>query len=445
MERINYGAAKATWQTVTRTAKDGTTTEQQRVILRYYVDGKRKGKTKVFPASRVLDTDRKRDNALRQWVRELEAEQDRAIREERQRDEEREAARAEAERIAREAAERVNLIEYMREYIDVREAAQIIEASTASDYRHTCKRLEARFADTSLQELTSKDVQDYEAAELKRGVSATTVGKVHRLLKQVITYAVRHEVIEKNVMLVVEPPKRPKHKPNGLDVAEAQRVTGILLEQPPTAVSTAALLALHASLRAGEVCGLTWANVDLDNGIIRISQAIGLADGRGAYIKATKNDSSTRDVNITADLTEKLRKRRDAMRADLRHAGLVLSAEQFGKLYVCGTIDGRYPSPQVIARKWAVLAEAYNVMGTEGKRATFHTLRHGFATVGIASGIDVASIAAQMGHSTVSQTLNTYTSATADGKRRAASTMGEVMHPVGEADVISFDKTGTTD
>ena len=335
------------------------------------------------------------------------------------------------------------LLEYMRQYVSDREAAGIIEKSTAADYRHTITRLEKSFAETRLDELTANDVQRFQVSELRRGVSATTCGKVHRLLKQVLTYAVKHEVIEKNVMLIVEPPKRPKKRPNGLDVAEAQRVTSILLDMQPTSVCMAAFLALHASLRAGEVCALQWNDVDPDNMTVTVSKSIGLGEG-GAYLKTTKNDSSNRIVNITSDLAKKLEERRRAMWQELRNESLMMTAEQFGKLFVCGTIDGRYLNPQILTRKWGAIAEAYNIVGTEGKRASFHTLRHGYATVGIAAGVDVASIAAQMGHSNIAQTLNTYTSATANGKRRAAATMGDAMHPTKEADVTIL-KTGTED
>jgi integrase len=214
------------------------------------------------------------------------------------------------------------------------------------------------------------------------------------------------------------------------------------MEMQPTPICAAAFLALHASLRAGEVCAVQWRDVDLNNKTIRVNKAVGLGEG-GAYLKTTKNDASNRDVDITADLAKKLEERCEAMQQELKNANVMLSSEQFGNLYVCGTIDGRYLNPQILTRKWGAVAEAFNIIGTEGKRASFHTLRHGYATVGIASGIDVASIAAQMGHSTTSQTLNTYTSATADGKRRAALTMNDVMHPNNEADILTLEKTGT--
>ena len=454
-ERIDYSKGNIAWRQVQTKLKDGTVTEQWRIVIRGTSNGKRWTKSKLYPTSRNKDLTESNGEAAHPIKRKNAADAFIASLEEKQLAEEKHDREALAAQIAAEEARRaeelrleaeqnkVGLIDFINEYVDAREAAGIIESSTATDYKHTSKRLEKSFADVALQDLTSVQVQEYETAELRRGVSPTTVGKAHRLLKQVITYAVNHEIITRNVMLIVEPPKRPKKKPNGLDISEAQRVTGILLNQRPTTVSTAAMLALHAGLRAGEVCGLTWADVDTKNKIIHIRRAVGLADGKGAYIKSTKNNSSTRDVNITDDLAHKLTQRRKLMREEAKRAEVLMTEQQLGALFVCGDINGKYPSPQVIARRWTVLAEEHNVIGTEGKRASFHTLRHGFATVGIASGIDVASIAAQMGHSTVSQTLNTYTSSTAAGKAQAAITMGEVMHPTKQAEVAQLKRTGT--
>lgn len=397
---------KRKWQGIAKYKDADGTWRQKTKVLRTFLDNE----------NNVMDvrTKTQANKALQQWLKEL----------------------------GSNANNDVLLLDYMRQYVDDRLAAGIIEPSTATDYRHTISRLERRFKTTKLTELTAKMVQGFQRAELKRGVSATTCGKVHRLLKQVLTYAYKHEEISRNPMDIVEPPKRHKQNPNGLSISEAQRVTGILLDMKPTPVCTAAFMALHASLRVGECCAVTWADVDLDNKTIRVDKAIGLANG-GAFLKTTKNNSSNRIVNITDDLACKLCERRDAMLTELSREGIMMTAEQFGKLYVCGTIGGAWLNPQIASRKWSAIAEERGIIGTEGKRASFHTLRHGFATVGIASGIDVATVAAQMGHSNIAQTLNTYTSAVAESKRNAATTMGNAMHPTAKADVISFDKTGT--
>lgn len=337
------------------------------------------------------------------------------------------------------------LLDFIEEYITMREAAQIIEKSTAADYRKTAVTLKRRFAGVTLAELTSTQVQKWETAELQRGVCPTTVGKAHRLLKQVLKYAVNHEYVQRNIMDVVEPPKRTKKIPNGLSIEEAQRVTAILMEAGPTPVCTAAFLALHASLRAGECCGLQWRDVDLEARQLHIRHAVGLGRG-GAYLKSAKTNGSIRTVDIDEDTAKMLEARRERLHEELVCACTVTGDEKFQELYVCGTILGNYLNPQILSRKWSAIAEERHIMGTEGKRATFHTLRHGFATVAIATNqVDIASIAAQMGHSNITQTLNTYTSALASGKKKVARAIGEAMSPtnIHLAPVTQLAPTGT--
>jgi integrase len=67
------------------------------------------------------------------------------------------------------------------------------------------------------------------------------------------------------------------------------------------------------------------------------------------------------------------------------------------------------------------------LVGTQGRRPTFHDLRHTFATFAIAEGIDVKTVSSIMGHANAAMTLDIYASADADAKRAAAMTIDEAM------------------
>jgi len=54
-----------------------------------------------------------------------------------------------------------------------------------------------------------------------------------------------------------------------------------------------------------------------------------------------------------------------------------------------------------------------------GFNCTFHDLRHTFATMMIAGGTDVRTVASYLGHSSVSMTLNTYADVDPDAKLQA--------------------------
>ena len=61
--------------------------------------------------------------------------------------------------------------------------------------------------------------------------------------------------------------------------------------------------------------------------------------------------------------------------------------------------------------------------GVLGKAPTFHDLRHTYATVAIASGVDVKTVSSVLGHSSAAMTLDVYAVADPVAKRMSAEVM----------------------
>ena len=76
-------------------------------------------------------------------------------------------------------------------------------------------------------------------------------------------------------------------------------------------------------------------------------------------------------------------------------------------------------SLQAFTNSFQELAEAYDLKDCYGKRITPHGLRHNLATVGIRSGMDIASLSSMMGHASRAMTLDTYGDANPDAMRTA--------------------------
>ncbi|NLH91737.1 MAG: hypothetical protein GX481_04670, partial [Atopobium sp.] len=74
---------------------------------------------------------------------------------------------------------------YVDGYIDRMASSEAIEGATIIDYRATARRIASAFSNVVLRDLTPEAVQRWEAGMLKSGLSAATVGKAHRLLKQI--------------------------------------------------------------------------------------------------------------------------------------------------------------------------------------------------------------------------------------------------------------------
>ncbi len=313
------------------------------------------------------------------------------------------------------------LAAYVAAFIDEQEASKAIEESTVTGYRSTCKYI-AELEGATVGNLTPETASAWEAGLTARGLSSSTVGKAHRLLKQVLQHWAieRDRAIPFNPMNQVRPPKRKavKEGKNALEAADRRRLIDALDDTGNTPMTVAARISLYMGLRIGEICALQWRDVDLDAGLMTVSRAIGSGKG-GEYLKATKTDR-VRKPAIPAELVECLRRWRDEQADEWRAWGATLERESF----VIGDPLG-WAHKERIRREYNALAKLLNLKGTMGRRPTFHDLRHTWATMAIAGGMDPVTAAIYLGHSNPSMTLDIYAAPAPDQIARAAVLIGE--------------------
>jgi len=339
------------------------------------------------------------------------------------------AWREEMEREASQSdAARQSVIEYVNSYIDLRERIQVdgmrkLEASTALDYRKSCRRLVDGFSDITMAEVTTRYVKDWERRRLEEGMSVYQVRKCHRLLHLAFENAYKNEELDINPVARVNPPSAAKKEPNSLTQEGMQLVTERLEASKPTPVVTAAYLALHAGLRCAECCALTWSDVDFKAQTLTVRGSIGTAKG-GSYVKGTKSGKA-RTVDFDSEFMGELLKRRKELMLKERDN----ITEGFESLYVCGTADGDFVTPTTISRAWTAIATTWGLVGSAGKQINFHALRHSFVTAQLSTGSSPRDVADNAGHASTQMTVDTYASALRNGKRQAAHLSGSYMRP----------------
>ena len=272
--------------------------------------------------------------------------------------------------------------------------------------------------DRLLSELTSADVEDWESQQRADGLSSATIAKRHAFLAQVIKYAVAAGDLDRSPLGLVRAPRRAPKPVNALDQNQAAEVMAALAKGGTDPVCVAARIALFTGMRRAEVCALTWGNVDFSRSEIRVVRALTRVKG-GFSISSPKDVSGTgalRTIPMPAQLADLLREVKEEQFSARTSAGKNWTDE----LYVLGNpITGTWKSPSKLTSSWAAMAKLAGWTGCQGERITFHDLRHTFATVAIANGIDVMSLAAILGHRDASMTLNIYAMALQEPKRRA--------------------------
>lgn len=338
--------------------------------------------------------------------------------------------------------------EFMDDYVEGKRG--IVERSTYSEYvRLKDNLIKPYLGNVILVELQPGQVQAW-VNELNGIYSVSTVRKSYTLLHSAMTRAVDHDQLAKNPARSIDVPRARASKPNALDEKSQRLVLTVLnaqMEIQGTGTSAAALgvlIAFYTGMREGEICGLRWSAVDLDEGCLSITESIGNDKGSNTYyVKLPKTEGSERKIYVHGDVVRALRERRLWMMEECMRAGVPFKES----LFVLGGVDGSFMQPQYLSKKWQHLASALELVGTEGRRPTFHDLRHTYATNAIALGADVKTVSNSMGHANASITLNTYATVDDGAARRVAEELGDSyagkVDSSGGADVIEFQRTGT--
>ncbi|MGE5289717.1 MAG: tyrosine-type recombinase/integrase [Micromonosporaceae bacterium] len=114
--------------------------------------------------------------------------------------------------------------------------------------------------------LTPEHLDTAYAVMLRRGLSPSTVLKVHRILSRALRVAVRRGRISRNVATLVDAPSVAPHEIEPLTREEARCILDVAASKRNGARWS---VALALGIRQGEALGLRWSYVDLETGVIR--------------------------------------------------------------------------------------------------------------------------------------------------------------------------------
>ena len=290
-----------------------------------------------------------------------------------------------------------------------------------STYKRYCRMLETRLLPyfghfyvnkikptdiMQFYDLLSKDTQlvrkkDNDGNKTLKPLSGKTILEHHRLLRAMLHKAVYWQVIVSNPAERVQPPKAKKPKRKYYDDDQCKILLENLeqLDEEQIKYKTAIILTVFTGVRLGELMGLEWNDIDFRNGIVSINRSSQYLADTGVFTKVPKTESSIREVAIP-----------DFVISLLEEYKLWYEEQKslYGELWINSNrlfvqADGKPMHPSTIS-KWFV-----KFIGQIGLPViNFHGLRHTNATLLIAQNIDVAVVAARLGHTQITTTFNFY-------------------------------------
>ena len=235
----------------------------------------------------------------------------------------------------------------------------------------------------------------------KGGLSATSVGHIHALLRKVIRHAHDNEKIAINVMNKVSPPKKERKEISYLSDRE---VLDLQIERYGTRYNPFIVLATSTGMRLSEVLGLQWRDIDLNGKTATIRRSSVMLRGGVQKYEDPKSESSKRTIPL-ADITVK-------MLSELRDVHIYSLRGSFtDETPVIANLDG---TP---VRNDGITKGVKKLLSKIGRTdVSVHGLRHTVATIMMENSVPMKTVSDFLGHSDFEITANIYSHTSEDAK-----------------------------
>lgn len=248
-----------------------------------------------------------------------------------------------------------------------------------------------------------------------------TVLHHHRLISSILSTAVEWGVLFANPCDRTKPPRIDNKEPLYLDEVQAATLLD-LLEHERTDYKTMIRLLLFTGLRRGELLGLKWEDVNFDLKVLHIFRTTQYLPGKGVYRDETKNATSNRVIKLSNTAVEDLRKYKVwQMEQQLK------TGDQWHDTgYIFTAWDGTQFHPDTLTSWFSSFIKAH---ADALPHITVHSLRHTNATLQIAGGVPLTTVAKRLGHANTVTTSRIYAHAIKSADEAAAETLENLLTP----------------
>ncbi|MFQ5636072.1 MAG: site-specific integrase, partial [Gammaproteobacteria bacterium] len=146
---------------------------------------------------------------------------------------------------------------------------------TVKSYRRDLTCATAYCEDRGIEnwrDLASHDVRAFAARGHARGLSPRSIQRRLSGLRSFLNYLVRENLLRTNPAVGISAPKVGRNLPNTLDIEQMGRLLAIPGDDPVSTRDRAMLELFYSSgLRLAELVNLAPADVDLDDGVVRVT------------------------------------------------------------------------------------------------------------------------------------------------------------------------------
>ena len=308
--------------------------------------------------------------------------------------------------------------EYIKRWLEFKKTK--VSARTVEIYESFIRNhVIPAFGQYLLMRLQPIQIQDFYNRVLQEGtLTASTVHRLHYLLKNAFMQAVKWQLLMRNPIDLVDAP-RVVHRE--MKVFDESQITHLLeFARGEKMYYMAILLAVTTGMRKGEICALRWKNIDFDNAKLKVEHTLQVNGGKPIF-KAPKTPKSRRTIDLPSFVVDELKHHKVEQNKQRLLSGNAY--QNYG--LVCAMPDGKPFHLTCINDSFTRLLKKADL-----PHIRFHDLRHTHTTQLFRHNVNIKVISERLGHASIKITLEKYAHLLPSMQKEAASLIDRIFSKV---------------
>jgi integrase len=316
------------------------------------------------------------------------------------------------------APERLTVEEYLDTWLSER-IPGTVSIRTEEIYARVVRLYLLRFiGKIRLVRLTPNDVNSMMIELGKEGLSPSTKRMARATLRRALRMAEQDGLVTRNVAAIAEGPKMD-HREGRTMTSEQARV--FLDACKSHRHGTAYTLALALGLRRGEILGLKWSDIELNDGEVSLTIRRQLVrDNSGVHLSDLKTKGSRRTLHLSAPLVDLLERHHHRQEAEALVRGDLWENKE--NLIFTSTI-GTPSDPDVFGKQVPKITTQAGL-----GRWSIHELRHSCASLLFAADVPLEAVADQLGHASIHVTKDVYVHLLPGSRAKTSKAMEDLLY-----------------
>lgn len=290
-------------------------------------------------------------------------------------------------------------------------------------YRNSINKVSAIIGNMYIQEIKPRNIDAAITKLASRGYSQNTLKSHMAVLKVLFDYAIYPaELISQSPLTNIRIPKTAPASVVERIVINQDQLQETIADKQLHYFEPATIILYHTGMRIGEVFGLLWDNVDLENRFIYVRKQRTQKNAPGEYNQPLKKDTSERDIAIGEILYKYLVRLKLEYEKDKKSKGYFhIYIDSNGvPTQTTSLMDREEINPVVRDRDGRIFSKSSFMHFLSKHGLNSHSFRHTHATMLAEAEAPSKNVAARLGHSNTLITDKLYTHFT-DALQKATS------------------------